>query len=81
MIANLLGALFIAIIIYYVGRVLYKKLNADSDCGSCSSCDQSCPFAGGNYDIDVDLEEIGDDKNESDEKVEVNEVNNEEEKN
>ena len=54
MLANILGIIVIAVIFYYVSRTVYKKINPDSDCGSCSTCDQSCPFSGGNYNLELD---------------------------
>ncbi len=57
MLANIIGVLVISVIFYYVGRVLYKKINPDSDCGSCSTCDQNCPFSGGSYNLDLELDE------------------------
>lgn len=66
MTANLIGGLIIAAILYYVARVIYKKLNPNSNCGSCSTCDQSCPFANDNFDIEVETDKsIGEDDQES----------------
>ena len=54
MLANIIGVLVISVIFYYVGKILYKKINPDSDCGSCGTCDRSCPFSGGNYNLELD---------------------------
>jgi len=45
MLGNIIGIIVIVIIFYYVSRTIYKKINPDSDCESCSTCDQNCPFS------------------------------------
>lgn len=63
MLANIIGIIVIVIIFYYVSRVIYKKINPDSDCGSCTTCDQNCPFSGSNYELTIDDKDDKDDKN------------------
>ncbi|MGM0437647.1 MAG: FeoB-associated Cys-rich membrane protein [Bacillota bacterium] len=66
MLANIIGIIVIVIIFYYVSRVVYKKINPDSDCGSCTTCDQNCPFSGSDYELNID---------DKDSKIEKNEQN------
>ena len=64
MLANIIGIIVIAIIFYYVLRTVYKKINPDSDCGSCTTCDQNCPFSGSDYDLKIDDKVSENEKNE-----------------
>ena len=42
---------------YYIIKKLYGGLKGtDSPCTSCN--DQECPFSGGEYELDIELEEI-----------------------
>jgi len=64
MLANIIGIIVIALIFYYVSRVVYKKINPDSDCGSCSTCDKNCPFSASDYKLNIEDKDDKKEKNE-----------------